>query len=142
MSRSGPTAEQQVNVFEVEDTFLFKHYFEGEDVFDRLKPFYNNTQYRFEVPSDEFEQLRSFLADRGYDLVVVETIPKYAVVVEKYTAHPENIFKDSVIQRSVDGHNCFLLTDQYAVAGAVSEGAMRLSDTDLPNPFREEQSEE
>lgn len=135
MAPSGRTPDEQVKAFKIDETYLFKHYFEGEDVFDRLKPFYNHTQYRFEVPADEFEQLCVFLADHRYNLVVVETITKFVVVVEKYTAHPENIFKDSVIQRSTNGHNCFLLTDQYAVAEAISEGAMRLSDTDLSDPF-------
>jgi hypothetical protein len=135
MAGSGRTSDEQVNIFEIDGVYLFKHYFDGKDVFNRLKRFYNNSQYRFEVPADEFEEIRAFLTDYGYDLVVVEAVAKYAVVVEKYTAHPEGIFKDSVIQRSTDGYNCFLLTDQYAVAGAVAEGATRLSDTDLPNPF-------
>lgn len=136
MARSGRPSERQVHVFEIDETYLFKHYFEGEEVFDRLKPFYNTTQYRFEVPTDEFAQLRAFLTDHGYDLVEVETISPFVIVVEKYTAHPENIFKNSVVQRSVQNYNCFLLTDQFAVAEAISEGATRLSDTDLPNPFR------
>lgn len=136
MSGTGRTAREQVNVFRIEETYLFKHYFDGEEVFARLKPYYNNQQYRFEVPSGEFEEVRSFLDEHGYDLVVVDAIEKFAVVVEQYTAHPENVFKESVIQRSADGHNCFLMTDQYAVARAVAEGATRLPDTDLPNPFR------
>ncbi|PSQ57906.1 MAG: hypothetical protein BRD23_08120 [Halobacteriales archaeon SW_9_67_25] len=136
MTGSGRAVDVEVNVFEVDDTVVFKHYFEDEKVFARLKPFYNHSQYRFDVPPEEFAELRSFLAEHGYELVVVEAVSKFVVVVEKYTAHPENIFTDSVMQRSTDGHNCFLLTDQYAVAGAVAEGATRLSDIDLPNPFR------
>jgi len=136
MATAGRTADVQVNAFEVDGTYLFKHYFEGEDVFDRLRPFYNHSQYRFEVPPEEFAELRGFLAEQGYELVVVEALAKFVVAVEKYTAHPESIFEDSVGQRSADGHNCFLLTDQYAVAGAVAEGATRLPETDLPNPFR------
>lgn len=126
---------EQVNVFEVDESYLFKHYFDGEDVFDRLKDYYNNRQYRFEVPPDEFEEIRSFLDDHGYGLVIVDELAEFVVVVEKYTAHPENIFKQSVIQRSVDGTNCFLMTEQTAVEQAVHEGACRLTEMDLPNPF-------
>jgi len=136
MAASGRPTDEQVNVFEVDETYLFKHYFDGDDVFGRLRQFYNQHQYRFEVPPDEFDDLRAFLADHGYELVVAEPIAKYVVVVEQYTAHPESIFEDSVIQRTSDQYNCFLLTDQYAVAGAVAEGATRLSDTDLSNPFQ------
>lgn len=127
--------DEQVNVFEVDETYLFKQYFDGEDVFSRLKQYYNNQQYRFEVPPDEFDDLQSFLADHGYGLVIVNAIEEFVVVVKKYTTHPENIFKQSVIQRSVDGYNCFLMTDQAAVEQATHEGATRLIETEFSNPF-------
>ena len=126
---------EQVNVFEVDEIYLFKHYFDSEEVFDRLKQYYNNQQYRFEVPPDEFEDLRSFLEKHGYGLVVVDVLEAFVVVVKKYRVHPDNIFKASVIQRTVDGYNCFLLTDQAAVEQAVQDEATRLTETDVPNPF-------
>lgn len=127
--------DERVNVFEVDETYLFKHYFEGDDVFARLKQYYNNQQYRFEVSPGEFDDLRSFLAEHGYGLVVVDAIDEFAVVVEKYSAHPENIFKQLVIQRSANGYNCFLMISQAAVEQAVHEGAALLTETDLSNPF-------
>lgn len=127
---------EQVNVFEVDGTYLFKHYFEGQEVFDLLKQYYNHHQYRFEVPPGVFEELRPVLDDHGYGLVVVDVPEEFVVAVRQYTAHPDHIFKNSVIQRSVEGYNCFLMTDRDAVERAVEEGATRLVDTDLPNPFR------
>jgi hypothetical protein len=127
--------DERVNVFEVDEVYLFRHYFDGEDVFDRLKSYYNNQQYRFEVPEDEFGTLRSFLSDRGYALTVVAATEEFAIVVKKYTSHPGNIFKESVIRRSVNGHNCFLMKDQAAVEQAVNEGAVPLTKTNLDNPF-------
>lgn len=126
---------EQVNVFGVDERFLFKHYFESEDVFNRLKEYYNNHQYRFEVPPDKFEEIRSFLDSHGYGLVDIDAIEEFVVVVEKYTAHLDNIFKQSVIQRSADNYNRFLMTDQTAVEQAVHEGATRLINADLNNPF-------
>jgi hypothetical protein len=127
--------KEQVNVFEVDEMFLFKQYFDGEEVFDRLKQYYNNQHYRFEVPPDDFETLRSFLIEHGYGLVVVDAIKEFVIVVKKYSAHPENIFKQSVIQRSIDDYNCFLMTDQVAVEQAVSDKATRFTETDIENPF-------
>lgn len=128
-------SHEPVNAFEVGGTYLFKQYFENEDVFDRLKQYYNGEKYRFEVPPDDFDAVRKFLADHGYGLVVADAIEEFVVVVQKYTNHPENIFRDSVANRSVDGYNGFLMTDQTAVEQAVDEGATRLSETDLANPF-------
>lgn len=127
--------DERVNVFEIDELYLFKHYFDSEEVFDRLKQYNNNQQYRFKVPPDDFEDPHSFLAEHGYGLVVVSAIDKFVVVVEKYTTHPENITKQSVVQRSVDGYNCFLMPDQAAVEQAVHNGETRLTETEVSNPF-------
>ena len=65
-------SQEPVNVFEVDRTYLFKQYFEGEDVFARLTQYYNNQSYRFEVPADDFDSVRAFLDEHGYGLVLVD----------------------------------------------------------------------
>ena len=128
---------ERVNAFAVDDYYLFKHYFDGDEVFARLWRYYNNQQYRFEVPAEAFEGIRAFLTQHDYALVPVDeaSIPEFVVAVRKYTTHPENIFKASVIHRSSENYNCFLLTDQDAVEQAVEKGAVRLTQTSLENPF-------
>ena len=125
-------ALEPVNAFPVENTILIKHYFDGDEVFDRLKPYYNGSQYRFEVPVREFDSLRRFLRRHGYDVTVVDRPEEYYVAVRKYTAHPEAVFKQSVHQESVDGYNCFLMKDQEAVEVVVAQGATQLSEGSLP----------
>lgn len=126
---------EPVNVFPVDDRYVFKHYFEGEAVFARIREFYAAQHYRFEVPSDRFEEIRSFLAGHGYGLVVVDPLEPFVVVVRQYTAHPDGLFKSSVCQRREGAFNFFLLTDQAAVDRAVDGGATRLTDTQLDHPF-------
>lgn len=125
----------RVNVFEIDERYLFKQYFESKDVFDRRKAYYIDRKHRFQVPADKFEEIRAFLADHGYGLVTVDAVPEFVVVVEKYSDHPEDLVKNTVIQRTVDGSNCFLLTDQVAVEQAVHNGATRLSETALRKPL-------
>lgn len=119
-----------VNAFPVDATILMKHYFDGEVVFDRLRPYYNGNQYRFEVPVSEFDSLRRFLRSHGYDVSVVERSREFYVAVRQYSAHPDGIFASSVRQESVDGFNCFLMKDRTAVEAAVAEGATPI--TELP----------
>jgi len=121
---------ERVNVFHVGDRYLFRHYFD-EGVFDRLRRYYDNQQYRFEVPARRFEPLQVSLRDRGYELAVVDDPAPYAVVVRKYRDHPENVFKAAVLQRSADGYNVFVVRDKRSVALAVKQGATRLVDTNL-----------
>lgn len=126
---------EHVPVFDLGDTHVFKHYFRSDPVFHKLKHYYNNQQYRFEVPTAEMDDIRAFLKEYGYTFDVVRDTDPLVVVVRKYTSHPENIFKDSVMHRGRDGNNFFLMTDQIAVAEAVDGGAVRVTDTALANPF-------
>lgn len=120
----------RVNVFRVDDRYLFRHYFD-EAVFDLLRRYYDTGGYRFEVPASRFDPLRVSLRDRGYELTVVDAFEPYTVVVRKYSEHPENVFKAAVIQRSTDDYNAFVLRDKRSVALAVKQGATRLVDTDV-----------
>ena len=128
-------SNERVNVFVVDEVCLFRHYFEGDDLFRRMRRYYNNQQYRFEVPKEEFEEVRTFLAGHGYGLVTVDSTRPFVVCVKQYTEHPDDIFKSSVVQRTSDGYNCFLLRNRDAVDEAVADGAIRLDQTDLSNPF-------
>lgn len=128
-------SQERVNAFPVGDRYLFKQYFEEDPVFARLKEYYRPGEYHFAVPADEFGAVQSFLADRGYGLVAVDPVEAFVVVVRKYTAHPDRIFKYSVTHRGQGDYNCFLLKDREAVERAVDDGATRIADTDLESPF-------
>lgn len=130
-------SDERINVFAVDGLYLFKHHFDSEAVFGRLKRYYNNQQYRFEVPPAEFVELQSFIERHGYGLVLVDELWVFVVVVEQYTSHPDTIFKTSVVHRSVDGYNFFLPKDRSAVERAVDDGASRLEDTEVSNPFEQ-----
>lgn len=130
-SRADDTDHERVNVFHVGDDYLFRHYFEGDEVFEKLKPYYEHQEYRFSVPAHKFEPLQVSLRDRGYDLRVVEDPEEFGVVVRKYRSHPENVFKAAVLQRSTRDHNVFFLRDRHSVAQAVKQGGTRLVDTDI-----------
>lgn len=122
---------ERVNAFRVGPTVLFRHYFDGDAVFEQLKPYYEFQEYRFSVPASRFPQVQAFLADRGYDLTVADDPERYAVCCRKYRTHPENIFKASVLQRSAGDHTVFVLRSEEAVDRAVDQGATPLAETDL-----------
>lgn len=125
------TPRGRVNGFPIDDSVLFKHYFEGEAVFDRLRPYYNANQYRFEVPAGAFDSLRRSLREHGYDVRPVDRPRDFYVAVPQYSEHPDGIFKDSVHHQSTRGYNCFLMRDRRAVETAVAGGAERLASTSL-----------
>lgn len=122
---------ERVNAFRVGGDVLFRHYFDGDAVFDRLQPFYESQEYRFSVPDGRFPELRTFLADHGYDVRVVDDPNRFAVRCRKYRSHPENIFKAAVLQRSAGDYTVFILRSEAEVEKAVEQGATPLVETDL-----------
>ena len=121
----------RINAFHVGEAYLFRHYFEDEDVFEALKRYYSSYDYRFEVPESRFGRVDRVLDEHGYALSKVPDPVPFAVVKRKYTDHPTALFKGSVLHRSLGRFNCFVMKDQEAVEEAVEAGARRLAETDL-----------
>jgi hypothetical protein len=123
--------QTRINAFPINDTYLFKQYFEQDAAFSAVRQYYNATDYRFEVPADDLADVQNVLADYFYDLTVVDDVEQFCVVKQKYTDHPDVLFKTSVLQRQQRDHTVFLMKDQLSVEQAVNHGVTRLADTDL-----------
>lgn len=120
----------EIHVFDVSGEYLFRHYFDGDELFDELQEYYNGDEYRFEVAHEEFDEVRDLLYDHGHDLVIVDDPDEFCVVKEQYTKHAE-ILKNSVMHWTRRDHNFFLLQDPFAVEKALQEGATRVTETEL-----------
>jgi len=121
---------ERINVFPVDDQYLFTHYFDRTDVFEELSEYYNEEQYRFEIPADEFDHVREFLGEEYYDPAVVDELERFCVVKEKYTEHAD-ILKNSVVNWERRGHLFFLMKAELSIKEALEHGATRLKDTDF-----------
>ena len=126
---------EQVNLFRVEDRYLFKQYFDQDTVFTALRDYYNQDDYRFEVPPDVVEEVKQVLREHMFEPVVMDAPAEFCVVYPKYTDHPDVLFKAAVLQRSKRDKHLFLLKDQLSVEQAVNNGATRLADTDMETRF-------
>lgn len=121
---------ETINVFEIDDEYLFKHYFDRTDVFEFLSEYYNGETYRFEVPKDDFESVKDRLADEYVELSVVDDLEAFCVVKEQYTEHAE-ILKQSVEHWERRSHLFFIMKDDLAVREAVERGGQRLEETEF-----------
>lgn len=121
----------QINVFHIDEQYLFKQYFDQDAVFTELQRYYNEDDYRFEVPEDAFTEVQEVLSDHFFDPVVVDDLEPFCVVYPKYTDHPDVLFKASVLQQSQGGYHIFLMKDQLSVEQAVNNGATRLAESDV-----------
>jgi len=128
-----PTFEvekERIYIFELEEDYRFKHYFDREDIFSELQDHYNGEGYRFEVPKDEFPDVEDLLNENYFEPVIVDDPSEFGVVKEAYTEHAD-ILRNSVMHWSRDDHNFFLMKDPKAVDQAVEQGASRISETEF-----------
>jgi len=124
------TDPEEITVFPIEDKYWSSHYFDRTDLFKKLHEDYNEDAYRFEIPAEEFEEIREELAREYIDLVAPEDLNSYCVVIEQYTECGD-ILRDSVAHWERQGHRFFLIEDELSVREAVEHGATRLSETDF-----------
>ncbi len=121
---------ERLNVFAVGEAYLFAEYFDRPDLFEALSEYYVDDAYRFEVPDEEFPEVRERLEDAHYDPVVVTDLEPYCVVVERYDEHAE-ILKRSVANWERSGHRFFLMPSELEVEAALERGATRIGDTEF-----------
>lgn len=129
MSRIDGGAER-INVFRLDDEYLFAYFFDRSDLFETFQAYYNDDAYRFEVPATEFDVVRERITDTGFDPVVVDDPEEYCVVTEQYAKHAD-ILRDAVIHWKRRGHRFFVLSDERAVEQALERGAVRIDQTDF-----------
>ena len=51
------TEREPIYVFEIDGKHLFSHYFHRSDIFSELSEYYNDDEYRFEVPAEDFPRV-------------------------------------------------------------------------------------
>lgn len=135
MSEFRRASHERINGFDMGGAYWFKRYFEDRELFDRIRSYYNGDQYRFEIPTDEFDSVRQVLADNGFALVPIEDLDPFVVAKRNYTDFPEILFKRSVAKTSEGDYTFFLMQDEATAEQAVNEGASHLSAMDADNPF-------
>jgi len=74
---------EEVTAFEFGQTYLFKQYFDKDDLFQQLQEYYNSNEFRFEVPEGEVQKVRQILDNMFYQLKIADEPMKYFVVQDE-----------------------------------------------------------
>lgn len=126
---------KSINVFEINDTYAFKQFFDQDDLFTQLEQYYNENAYRFELPTKaDLNQVDDLLDGYFYDLHVVDNQAPFCVVIDRDKDHSD-ILRNAVVRYQRGDHYIFLMKDQLSVDQAVEHGATKLRETDLPLPW-------
>lgn len=121
-------SRDRLNVFPSDDTYRFRAYFDEPGLFASLRPFYDDHEYRFEVPTERFDGIADLLQSYGYESVIVEDPTPFVVAYRRFRDHPRVLFKHAIERRRRDQFTLFLLNTRDAVTEAIEAGAIELRD--------------
>ena len=122
--------QEEITAFEFGQTYLFKQYFDKDDLFQQLQEHYNSDKYRFEVPEGELKQVRQILDSFFYELKMADETMDYCVVQDKQV-DSSDILRNSVANQRQGDYEIYLMKDEISVRQAVEKGATRLEKADL-----------
>jgi hypothetical protein len=121
---------EEIFAFEVDGTYLFKQYFDRDDVFDALESHDNIDKYRFEIPESELEDIQQILDKYFFPLRIEDDLYSYWVVIEQGGDYSD-VLRTSVLTRRRGSSAVFLIKDLVSVLQTVEHGARRLSKTNV-----------
>lgn len=122
--------QEEITTFEFDQIYLFKQYFDKNDLFQQLEEYYNSDKYRFEVAEDEVPTVRQILDNFFYELEITNQPMEYCVVQRK-DEDSSDILRNSVANQRRKGYNIFLMKDKISVKQTVEDGASVPEKTDL-----------
>jgi len=122
--------QEEITAFEFGQTYLFKQYFDKDDLFQQLQEHYNSDKYRFEVPEGEIADMRQILDNFFYELKIADEPMDYCVVQDKQV-DSSDILRNSVANQRQGNYEIYLMKDEISVGQAIEKGATRLEKADL-----------
>lgn len=114
---------RRITIFKLGKLWVFKQFFDNNEVFNALLDYYNKDLYRFEFKSTGTRNNALKLLERnGFDYDLVEDLKGYVVELPKSAKYAQ-ILKNSVAFKETANERIFLMKDLAAVDEAVGLGA-------------------
>lgn len=114
--------QEEITAFEFAQTYLFKQYFDKDDLFQQLEPYYDSDNYRFEVPEGDLPEVRQTLDNYFYNLVIADQPEQYCVV-QKKKVDSSDLLRNSVANQRRGDYEIYLMKDEISVQQAIENGA-------------------
>ncbi|OPY50652.1 MAG: hypothetical protein A4E48_01804 [Methanosaeta sp. PtaU1.Bin060] len=110
-------------MFKAGGRWIFKHFFDDQEIFRELADYYNKDLYRFEFKTvGERNKALKLLDLRGFEVDLVQDLRGYAVKLPKYSRYAP-VLKNSVAMIETPEWRIFLMKDRAAVEEAQRLGA-------------------
>jgi hypothetical protein len=123
---------EEITAFDTGDRYIFKSYFDEDQLFQQLEKYYNSDKYRFETPHEDIEEVRQLLDEYFYELKTTDRLEDYSVVVPA-EADSSDILRNSVMQKHRRQNEILVMKDKLSVKQAEEKGAVPLEESPVQN---------
>lgn len=121
---------EEITVFKIGDKYIFKTYFDEDQLFKQLEKYYNDNKYRFEIPESDLGRVRQILENYYYELDVTGSVEDYCVVVDR-KSKSANTLSNSVIKKQRGQHEILVMKDELSKRQAVEKDAVILEKSEV-----------
>ena len=73
----------QIAAFDLGGRYVFKQYFDEDDLFQQLEKYYNSDKYRFEVTNGDLPKIRQILDKYFFDIEMIENSNDFCVIRDR-----------------------------------------------------------
>jgi len=119
---------EEITAFDTGDRYIFKSYFDEDQLFQQLEKYYDSDKYRFEIPYEDIEEVRQLLDEYFYELKTTDRLEDYSVVVPAET-DSSDILRNSVMQKHRRQNEILVMKDKLSVKQAEEKGAVYLEES-------------
>ncbi len=115
--------KKRINLFKAGNRWIFKYYFEDQEIFRELAEYYDKNGYRFVFKTlGERNKALKILERKGFEIALIENARGYVVKLGRYSRYAP-LLKNSVAHIETPEWRIFLMKDLAAVEEALRLGA-------------------
>jgi hypothetical protein len=115
----------RINIFKLNKSYYFKHFFDDPEIFRELEPYYEKASYRFKMASAGARNKVMKLLDRkGFDPNIIEDAAPYTVEIGKYQNYGD-LLKNSVESYPLRDRIVLVMKDMLWVEQALAMGGKK-----------------
>ena len=120
-----PPKREKINLFKIGRVWCFKHFFDDKELFRELYEYYNQDQYRFELPTvGERNKIIKYLERKGFEIALIEDLSNYTVTLEIFKKYAP-LLRNSIDHIVKGNIRIFVMNDMAAVEEAIAAGAKK-----------------
>lgn len=119
-----------INAFDIDDRYLFKAFFDENDLCTQLEQYYNPDRYRYEIPSGKIEHIEQILDEYFYELTYPDSRTPFIIAADK-NIDTTNILRNAIHNQRRKLYHIFLMKNETSASQAIEQGAKYLVDTPI-----------